>query len=131
MIRTSIFRIVVGAHEPIYRQLVDQVRRLVASGELQAGDEIPSVRDIAHELRINPMTVSKAFGLLEEEKLLVRQRGRPMVVVQQHATARSLPDRISLLRPIVLRAAQESRDLRLPHHLVVDLLQSTLGDVNA
>ena len=131
MISTSMFRVVVGSHEPIYHQFVEQVRRLVASGELKAGDEIPSAREVAKTLTINPMTVSKAFGLLEALGLLVRQRGRPMVVAQRHAAARSLDDRIGLLRPTMERTALESRDLRLPQHLVINMLRSTLGAVNA
>jgi DNA-binding transcriptional regulator YhcF (GntR family) len=61
--------------EPIYRQIVEQVRRHVASGQWKAGDELPSVRALAQEHAINPMTVSKAYSLLEAEGLLERRRG--------------------------------------------------------
>ena len=49
-----------GSTEPIYRQLIEQVRRRIAAGQLKAGDEIPSVRELAQALALNPMTVSKA-----------------------------------------------------------------------
>ena len=124
----AFFGIVVGSGEPIYQQLVAQVRRLIAGGQLKAGDKLPSVRDLAQSLTINPMTVSKAFGLLEAETLLVRQRGRAMVVAEQHQTARAMSERVSLLRPTLERAAQESRELRLPGRLVVNMLQTILGD---
>src|SRR5690606_73786 len=65
---------------PIYRQLADQVRRLVAGGQLRAGDELPSVRELAVAHAVNPMTISKAYSLLEAEGVLVRQRGKPMEV---------------------------------------------------
>ncbi|HWJ95934.1 MAG TPA: GntR family transcriptional regulator, partial [Telluria sp.] len=61
----DIFSITTGTPEPIYRQLVEQVRRMAAAGQLAAGDEMPSVRDVAQALALNPMTVSKAYGLLE------------------------------------------------------------------
>ncbi|MBK8187024.1 MAG: GntR family transcriptional regulator [Cellvibrio sp.] len=65
---------------PIYRQVVDQVRRMVASGQLVSGSELPSVRELAVQHAVNPMTISKAYALLENEGLLIRQRGKPMQV---------------------------------------------------
>ena len=50
---------------PIYRQLMDQVQALVAGGKLVAGDTIPSVRQMAADLGVNMMTVSKAYAKLE------------------------------------------------------------------
>jgi GntR family transcriptional regulator len=68
---------------PIYRQIVEQVRRLVASGQLEAGSELPSVREVALEHTVNFNTVSKAYALLEAEGLLVRHRGKPMTIAAQ------------------------------------------------
>jgi len=65
---------------PIYRQIVEQVQRRVRSGQWGAGEELPSVRAVALEHAINPMTVSKAYSLLEAEGLLERRRGMGMVV---------------------------------------------------
>ena len=71
---------------PIYRQIVEQVRRRIASGSLAAGEELPSVRALALEHAINPMTVSKAYSLLEAEGLLERRRGMGMVVAAVRPT---------------------------------------------
>ena len=68
---------------PIYRQILEQVRRMVASGQLAPGAELPSVRDLALKHAVNPMTISKAYSLLEAEGLLERNRGRPMTVASQ------------------------------------------------
>ena len=65
---------------PVYRQLVDQIRYRIASGALRAGDELPSTRALAAELGLNPMTVSKAYGLLEREGALERRPGLSLVV---------------------------------------------------
>ncbi len=65
---------------PIYRQVVEQVRRMIASGQLVSGSELPSVRELAVQHAVNPMTISKAYALLENEGLLIRQRGKPMQV---------------------------------------------------
>jgi GntR family transcriptional regulator len=66
---------------PIYRQLIEQVQRMIVGGQLKPGDELPSVRDLAIEHAVNPMTISKAYSLLEADGLLIRQRGKPMQVV--------------------------------------------------
>ncbi|MDQ2076024.1 GntR family transcriptional regulator [Marinimicrobium sp. ABcell2] len=71
---------------PIYRQLVDQIRRLIAAGQLRPGDSLPSVRELAQAHAINPMTISKAYSLLEHEGLLLRQRGKPMRVAGRGAS---------------------------------------------
>ncbi|HWI65472.1 MAG TPA: GntR family transcriptional regulator [Symbiobacteriaceae bacterium] len=61
---------------PIYRQLVDQVRQAVASGVLRAGDRLPSVRDLAIELAVNPNTIAKAYQELERESVIETPRGK-------------------------------------------------------
>ena len=65
---------------PVYRQLMDQIKFHVASGLLNSGDELPSTRSLSTRLGLNPMTVSKAYGLLEREGVLDRRPGRPLVV---------------------------------------------------
>ena len=124
----SLFTVVSGSAEPIYRQLVAQVRRCVAGGQLKAGDELPSVRELAQSLAVNPMTVSKAFGLLEAEGLVTRRRGLAMVIAEQHRRAQPTADRIDLLRPTLERAAQEVRELQLPAAQAVTLFKTILNE---
>ena len=71
---------------PIYRQIVDQTCQLIASGQLRCGEHLPSVRALAADLGINPMTVSKAYSLLERDGVVARQRGRGMVVKETTIT---------------------------------------------
>lgn len=61
---------------PIYVQIMEQIRQMVASGELQQGDQLPTVRQLATELRINWNTVSRAYKLLDEAGLISTQQGR-------------------------------------------------------
>jgi GntR family transcriptional regulator len=124
----SLFSVVAGSSEPIYRQLVAQVRRCVAGGQLRAGDELPSVRDLAQALAVNPMTVSKAFGLLEAEGLVTRRRGLAMVIAEQHRRAQPAADRIDLLRPTLERAAQEVHQLQLPAAQALALFKTLLNE---
>jgi GntR family transcriptional regulator len=124
----SYFSVVAGSPEPIYRQLVAQVRRCVAGGQLKAGDELPSVRELAQSLAVNPMTVSKAFGLLEAEGLVTRRRGLAMVIAEQHRRAQPAAERIDLLRPTLERAAQEARQLQLPAAQALSLFKTILNE---
>ena len=107
-----VFDIHAGSPVPIYRQIIDQARRLIAAGQWQPGDELPSVRSLALQHAINPMTVSKAYGLLEAEGLLARRRGLGMVVAEGPTLARR--DRLALLQPVLMAAARQARELNLP-----------------
>ncbi len=103
---------------PIYRQLVDQVRRMIAGKQLKPGDGLPSVRELAIEHAINPMTISKAYSMLESEGLLLRQRGKAMQIANTQLTSESEANRLSRLQPqleqLVLSAKQlEISDKRL------------------
>jgi GntR family transcriptional regulator len=124
----SLFSVAPGSSEPIYRQLMAQVQRCVAGGQLKAGDELPSVRELAQALAVNPMTVSKAFSLLEVQGLLERRRGLAMVVAAQHRRAQPASDRVELLRPTLERAAAEARQLQLPEAQVLALFKTILSE---
>jgi GntR family transcriptional regulator len=110
---TSLFTVTTGSTEPIYRQLVGQVQRLVAGGQLEAGDELPSVREVAEQLAVNPMTVSKAYSLLEASGILERRRGLGMIVAESHDRRRPLAERLEILRPTLKRAAEETAQLEI------------------
>lgn len=62
--------------QPIYIQVVEQIRRLIAGGELKQGDQLPTVRQLATELRVNFNTVARAYRILDEAGLISTQHGR-------------------------------------------------------
>ena len=119
------FQINSSAATPIYRQIVDQVRREVVGGQLKPGDELPSVRSVALLHAINPMTVSKAYGLLEAEGLLVRQRGMAMAVAEQ-ASAATHQQRQTLLRPHLEAAARAAHQLKVSPEAALELFSTYL-----
>jgi GntR family transcriptional regulator len=98
---------------PIYRQILEQARRLVASGQLAPGAELPSVRELALKHAVNPMTISKAYSLLEAEGLLERNRGRPMTVADQPRSASPLAKRLLQVQPLVEQAVLAAKQLEL------------------
>ena len=65
---------------PIYRQLRERVVAMILEGVLKEGDPLPSVRNVAAEYRINPLTVLKAYQGLADEQLVEKRRGRGMFV---------------------------------------------------
>jgi len=69
-------------HTPIYSQLVDRIKHLVATGALQPGDQLPTVRKMAGELSVNFNTIARAYRILDEEGVLSTQRGRGTYVLQ-------------------------------------------------
>ena len=108
---------------PIYRQLTDQVRRLVASGRLAPGDALPSVRDLAREHAVNPMTISKAYSLLEAGGLLEHNRGKPMTVSARAARLAAGGKRLAQIEPQVAQLALAARQLQIDRRQVVELLE--------
>lgn len=73
--------------QPIYRQLRDRVVAMILDGELHEGDPLPSVRTVAAEYRLNPLTVLKGYQQLVDEQLVESRRGRGMFI---NAGARAL-----------------------------------------
>ncbi len=115
------FRINANSAMPIYQQIVDQVRRKTASGQLNPGDPLPSVRAVASEHAVNAMTISKAYSQLEAQGLLLRLRGRGMVVAPGNQPA-SKHDRIAQLTHPVQQLVIAARQLGLTTRDVVDEL---------
>jgi len=114
------FHIDAVSNVPIYRQVLDQLRRLIASGQLGVGDALPSVRELAMQHAVNPMTISKAYNLAEAEGLLTRQRGRPMTVAKRKIRQQS--DRLSELDTMVDALIEASEQLDLEREIVTRYL---------
>ncbi len=108
---------------PIYRQLLDQIRRMAASGHLPPGTELPSIRDLALRHAINPMTVSKVYTLLEAEGVLERNRGKPMTVAKPTRAQSPLAKRLEQIEPQVEQVALAARQLELTEKDAVKALQ--------
>lgn len=77
------FRLDLRSGVPVYRQLIDQVRAGIASGTLASGDQLPTVRQLAVDLAINPNTVLRAYRELELGGLLETQQGTGTFITQK------------------------------------------------
>jgi GntR family transcriptional regulator len=120
---TALFTLYPESGIPIYRQLIDQIRRLIAAGQLPAGAELPSVRDLAVEHAVNPMTISKAYALLEAEGLLIRNRGRPMTVAATRRPQQPISQRLRQVEPQLLQLISAAQQLDIPRKDLFAMLE--------
>lgn len=114
--------------DPIYRQIVGQITRLISAGQWVPGTRLPSVREVAAAHAVNPMTVSKAYALLESQGLLERQRGKGMVVAGANPQASSVHSRLQALQPALLELARQARQLDLDADQVIDALRPLIDE---
>ena len=92
---------------PIYEQIVRQVKLSVADGVLAGGQMVPSVRQLASDLAINPNTIARAYQQLQSDKVLEPLRGRGMIV-RRDAMARCTKARNSIVAEGVRRALSDA-----------------------
>jgi GntR family transcriptional regulator len=95
---------------PSYRQIMDQIKFQIASGGLAANAELPSTRALSAEISLNPMMISKAYGLLEREGVLERRRGQTLVVRPLPAGALAV-SKLDQLRQGLVPAVSAARQL--------------------
>ncbi|MDA1372870.1 MAG: GntR family transcriptional regulator [Proteobacteria bacterium] len=111
---------------PIYRQIMDQIQRLVASKSLAIGDELPSVRILAEQHAINPMTVSKAYSALEVQGVLTRLRGKGMVVAKNKDSQLDLSQRLAQLDSTLEMLSLEAGQLNISDEQMMSYIEKFL-----
>jgi molybdate-binding protein/DNA-binding transcriptional regulator YhcF (GntR family) len=89
------------ANIPLYKQIMEQIKQLVANYQLKPGERVPTVRELAHTLHINPATVARAYQELEQEGILGASRRRGTVVMGENESPQRLPLRQSRLAGMV------------------------------
>jgi len=109
---------------PIYQQIVDAVKNAVARGLYNPGDKIPTVREMASELTINPNTIAKAYQKLEQEGVIVTMRSRGTFIAERK-TAPESKEVKTLLKPSLDRLRVEAFHLGIePEELKILLLET-------
>ena len=123
----TIFEINPSSGVPIYRQIVDQVRAMIAGGLLREGGLLPSVRQVAQGASVNPMTVSKAYSRLEAEGVVRRARGLGMEVLAPSQNG-SLDDRKRQFQESIEPALHRARQLGLNPKQIREVISSLIQD---
>ena len=107
---------------PIYQQIVDQIQFRIMSGQLHAGDELPTIRGLAESLRVNPNTVARAYRELETEGLVEKRRTTGTFVAEL-PERRGVAQRRRLLTPHLEKLIIQSRQLGFSLDDVIEQLR--------
>ena len=109
---------------PIYRQMLQQLRERIASGQLAAETQLPSVRDLSTELHINPLTVSKVYQMLEREGLVEFRRGQGTFITAGRKPV-SAADQQKLIQPAIDQVVSEAVHLGIDESTLQRLIRQT------
>lgn len=126
-IKPTQFEVHPSSGVPIYLQIIDQINAMIAGGNLETGDMLPSVRQMATVLGVNPMTISKAYSKLEGEAVLGRVRGKGMQV-QKSTLSGNLKERIQELVPLMEQTIVRGRQLGLSDEQIQSVVNKLLRE---
>lgn len=115
-----------GDPRPIYVQIMDEVKRAVVLGTVRPDDPLPSVRQLAGELRVNPNTVQQAYRELERDGLVYVRRGQGTFVAKE-AAVQSDRERRDLAMMVAERALREAYRNGVSATELVDAIQAAEG----
>jgi len=121
-----LFHINYKSGKPIYLQLVDQIKAAAASGALQTGEALPSIRPLAEELRVNRNTIAKAYSELENLGVVETQPGRGSFLKENHAALRK-DVRRKLLMAEVDQAIIQAHHLQVPRDEFLELIHERMA----
>lgn len=109
--------------KPLYEQIKYKIKELVISGIVKPDDKIPSVRELAQTLTINPNTIQKAYKDLESEGVIYSVKGKGNFIA--HLDKSSIDIRRNELLADIAKTAEELIYLQTPEQSVIDLIRST------
>jgi GntR family transcriptional regulator len=112
---------------PIYLQIIEAVKKRTAQGVYQSGGSLPSVREMAKEMGVNPNTMSRSYMELEREGFITTRRGEGSFITENDERIDS--ERHKLAQVARDRFIAEMRDLALSHQQIEDLLREIQAEV--
>lgn len=113
---------------PVYMQIMNQVRSLIAGGTLKENDRLPSVRELAAFLQVNPMTVSKAYSLMELDKTVYRLHGKG-VFISSSPKIIAKGERLRMLEVHIKHMVYEAVRLGVSPEETIEMVRDTLKDL--
>jgi GntR family transcriptional regulator len=117
------FRVNPSSVEPVYAQIVRQAREAIARGTLRPGDRLPTIRELAMDLVINPNTIAAAYREMERSGLVNTQRGRGTFIAEMGPPT-SVAERRRLLQPRVDALLTEAAHLGLTEEELLDSVRA-------
>ncbi|WP_036717839.1 GntR family transcriptional regulator [Paenibacillus sp. JCM 10914] len=110
-----------ASSDPIYIQIINQIRRSILSGELRAGDSLPSIRQLAKDLQVSVITTKRAYEELEKEELIDSVVGKGCFVSGANKDF-IREQRMKRLEEKMMEIIRESKELNMSQHDLIDHL---------
>jgi GntR family transcriptional regulator len=112
---------------PIYMQLVDRIKQMVVSGQLQPGQQLPTMRQLAADLRINYNTVGRAYSILDQDGVISTQQGRGTFITSRLSEEQIQRMRLDKLRSMIGQVIEESLVLGYSAQEIKDIVEEQLA----
>jgi GntR family transcriptional regulator len=119
--RDGMWEIAFNHRDPVYLQVVRHFKELIATGRLEAGEVIPSRRELGALLKINPNTAQRAYKEMEEQKLIVTERNTPSRITTDETVLRSI--RSELIAEEVEAFVAAIRKIQVPLEEVMEIIK--------
>lgn len=113
---------------PIYMQLVDRIKQMVVSGQLQPGQQLPTIRQLATDLRINYNTVGRAYLILDQEGVISTQQGRGTYVASRLGEGQVQKLRMGKLRSMFGQVIREAHALGYSREEIEQIVEEQLTE---
>lgn len=123
------FRIDNSSDRPVYQQIIDQVKRDIALGRLSKDEKLPTVRQLARQIAINPNTIAKAYRQLEQEGIIITKPGAGAFVANLDSNL-SRAVRKRLISEELERIAVEAFHMQLDRQTLLELFNSAVEKFN-
>ena len=119
------FRIDNSSQRPIYQQIIDQIKRDIALNKLRQGEQLPTVRELAGQLVINPNTIAKAYRQLERDGIIVTKAGAGAFIAELNSSLSRSVRRKIISQQLELIAV-EAIHMQMDKKTLMELFDSTL-----
>ncbi|NMA86718.1 MAG: GntR family transcriptional regulator [Tissierellia bacterium] len=122
------FNVDISSSTPIYIQIVDNIKEAVLKGLLEPGEKLPSVREMAKDMRLNPNTVQKAYQELERQKVTITLRGKGTYISTDYKPRKD-EDRLMELREMLKKSLVEAHYLGFNEEDIIDMIKELLKEL--
>jgi GntR family transcriptional regulator len=123
-----LFNVDISSSTPIYEQIVDNVKEAVLKGLLEPGEKLPSVRELAKMMRLNPNTVQKAYQELERQKVVITLRGKGTYISTDYKPRKD-EDRLMELREMFKKGLVEAHYLGFSEEDIINMIKELLEEL--
>lgn len=113
--------------KPIYEQIIDYIKKMIVRGELKPGDKLPSQRELARKIEVNPNTIQRAYREMEILELVETRRGMGTFIKEDESMVITM--KIEMAREAVSRFLEEMNSLGYTEEEIVKFINNELVDI--